>query len=129
MNTSARTAAQILRLRARATRAKARALRPKNPAKLAKSCQYGARSIATHALPAGVAPETAKGIASALGSVAKRTKTKATRTNRSRRTLAGWGRTVRTTRRYSRAKIVQLLEAYKPRKAEFREARDLMLAA
>ncbi|MFJ5928005.1 hypothetical protein ACIQF6_35960 [Kitasatospora sp. NPDC092948] len=129
MNASARTAARNLRDRSRATRAEARDRRPVNTAKLAKSCQSRARSLTTHVLAAGVAPEAVGGVVSALRTVAKRTNTKPSETARTRRTREGWGRKVRTSRRYSQAKVRELLTAYKPRKAEYREARELMLAA
>ncbi|WP_030277886.1 hypothetical protein [Streptomyces sp. NRRL B-24484] len=129
MNPSARNAAKELRLRARDTRAEARTHRPQNPAKLAKSCRTRARSLMTHALAAGVDPATAKSVVSALRSAAERKNIKPTEKARTRRTHEGWGRTVRTSRRYSRAKVVELLEAYKPRAAATRAARELMLAA
>ena len=87
MNPSARTAAQVLRLRARATRAEARSRRPENPAKLAKSCQTRARSLMTHALAAGVDPATAKSVVSALRSAAERKNIKPTEKARTR---LGW---------------------------------------
>ncbi|MFJ1757565.1 hypothetical protein [Kitasatospora sp. NPDC088134] len=129
MNASARKARAEIRTRARKTRAEARDRRPVNTAKLAKSCETRARSLTTHVLAAGVASEAVGGVVSALRTVAKRTNTKPSEKARTRRTRDGWGRTVRTSRRYSQAKVRELLTAYKPRKAEYREARELMLAA
>ncbi|MFB7674029.1 hypothetical protein ACFC26_21720 [Kitasatospora purpeofusca] len=129
MKASARTAAQLLRRRSRETRAEARSTSPQNLAKLAKSCKTRARSLTTHVLAAGVDAESVDGFVSALRSVAKRKKVKPSEKARTRRTRSGWGQTVRTSRRYSRAQVRELLMAYNPRKAAFQAARELMLAA
>ncbi len=129
MKRSARLARQILKTRAQETRAAAAERRPVQAAKLAKSCRRRARSLSTHVLAAGVDTATADGVASALRSVAKRKSVKPSENARTRRTLEGHGKQIRSVRRYSRSKVVQLLNAYNPRKPEFREARRLMLAA
>ncbi|MEV7776246.1 hypothetical protein [Kitasatospora sp. NPDC086791] len=129
MKASARTARQILRTRSAESRATAASRRPLDAAKLAKSCRRRARSLNTHALAAGVDRKTAESVTETLRKIAKRKNIKHTEKGRTRQTMGGRGRVVKTVRRYSRAKVVELLTAYNPRSEKNREARRLMLAA
>ncbi|MEV7177879.1 hypothetical protein [Kitasatospora sp. NPDC093679] len=89
---------------------------------LAASTKRRPRSLATYALATGADRETAGGVADALRSVAKRLKVEPEVREVTRRTLAG-GRApeMRPVSRYSRAQVRQIAEAYRPRKAEYKE--------
>ncbi|MFF1284385.1 hypothetical protein ACFVY4_27035 [Streptomyces sp. NPDC058299] len=111
MNQNSRTARRIVRERAAATR-------------LARSLRRG-RSLKTHALAAGIAPETADGVANGLRSVAKRLgvqPVKVARTHRGAERL-------RKSYRYTPAQVAVLRAAYRPRKTEYRAAVERMALA
>ncbi|GAA2732156.1 hypothetical protein [Streptomyces nogalater] len=78
-----------------------------------------ARSIATHAIAAGVPAETAKGVASALRTVAKRLDVKPVRTVNNRRNGRHPGK---VRHHYTPAQVAVLRAHYKPRKAEYVDA-------
>ncbi|MFJ4623036.1 hypothetical protein [Streptomyces sp. NPDC088812] len=114
--TTRRTLRSELRRRSAATR-------------LAASCHRRPRSLATVAVAAGVAKDTAAGIANGLRSVAKRLSLAPAATARTKRTVAG-GRARRThnVTRWTLRQICTLLAAYKPRKPEFKAAVVLIAA-
>lgn len=88
------------------------------------------RSLATHLLVAGVADaETVKGAASGLRTVAKRIGVEPVKVVRSHRTVDGKQSRTRATHHYTTAQVARIAAAYKPRKATYRDARDLLLAA
>jgi hypothetical protein len=114
MNSNSRTARRIVRERAAATR-------------LARSIRRGrARSIATHALAAGVEQKTAEGVASGLRSVAKRLDVKPVRVVRNHRNDRHQGK---VRHHYTAAQVAVLRANYKPRKAEYVAAVALMALA
>ncbi|MEU6244801.1 hypothetical protein [Streptomyces sp. NPDC047024] len=88
--------------------------------RLAASCRRRPRSLATVALAAGVAKDTATGVANGLRSVAKRLKLTPAATARTRRTVAGGrARKTRTVGHWTLDQVRTLLAAYRPRKTEF----------
>ncbi|MPY37262.1 hypothetical protein FNH09_40475 [Streptomyces adustus] len=97
--------------------------------RLAASCHRRPRSLATVALAAGVAKDTATGVANGLRSVAKRLGLTPAEQARTRRTIAG-GRAHRThsVARWNLGQIRTLLAAYRPRKPEFIAAVALLAA-
>lgn len=120
-----------IRRERRATRRTLRtALRRRTAAhRLAASCRRRPRSLTTVAIAAGVAKDTAAGIAGALRSVAKRLALTPAVTARTRRTVAGGrARRTHTVTRWTLAQVARLITAYRPRKAEYKAA-VLLLAA
>ncbi|AEY90772.1 hypothetical protein SHJG_5505 [Streptomyces hygroscopicus subsp. jinggangensis 5008] len=97
--------------------------------RLATSCRRRPRSLATVAIAAGVAKDTATGVVNGLRSVAKRLGVTPAATARTRRTVAG-GRAHRThtVTRWTLAQVARLLTAYRPRKPEFVAAVALIAA-
>jgi hypothetical protein len=119
-----------LRTRRVAARKRRAVLRTRAAAnRLAASCLRRPRSLATHAIAAGVDRATAAGVASALRTVAKRLGIEPALTARTRRTVKG-GRASQTHQvyRYTRAQVAAIVAAYRPRKAEYKAA-ALALAA
>lgn len=119
-----------LRTRRAAARNRRAVLRTRAAAnRLAASCLRRPRSLATHAIAAGVDRATAAGVASALRTVAKRLGIEPALTARTRRTVKG-GRASQTHKvyRYTREQVARLVAAYRPRKAEYKAA-ALALAA
>jgi hypothetical protein len=114
MLATARQARRTIRERSTATR-------------LTASLRRG-RSLATHALAAGLDTETAKGIANGLRSVAKRLHVAPVRVTHTPRTLNGRDGHTHRVGHYTTAQVQQLLVAYTPRKPEYRDARNYMLA-
>ncbi|GAA2218921.1 hypothetical protein [Streptomyces indiaensis] len=114
--TNRRTLRATLRRRVAATR-------------LAASCRRRPRSLTTVAVAAGVAKNTAAGVASGLRSVAKRLGLTPAATARTRRTVAG-GRARRShsVYRWTLAQVARLVAAYRPRKAEYVAAVALIAA-
>lgn len=111
-----RTARQILRQRTATNR-------------LIASVRRRPRSLATVALAAGVARDTAAGIAAGLRSVAKRLGVAPALTARTRRTVKGGrSRQTRNVYRYALAQVRQLVAAYSPRKAAYVAAASLIAA-
>jgi hypothetical protein len=107
MNQHSRTARRIIRERATATR-------------LANSLRRGrSRSIATHAIAAGIPAETAKGVAGGLRTVAKRLGVKPARVVRNHRNDRHQGK---VRHHYTAAQVAVLRANYKPRKAEYVDA-------
>ncbi|MFE2184148.1 hypothetical protein [Streptomyces sp. NPDC059455] len=125
---SARTrhAASVLRARVRANRAASVERRAATQA--ARRIRTGARSLVTHVLATGADRETVKGAADALRKAAKKADVKGHRA-RIRRTFNGAKNTTVTVYRYTRDQVVQIAEAYKPRKAEYKVVRAALLAA
>lgn len=76
------------------------------------------RSLATHVLAAGTAPEDVPGVVNGLRTVARREGVAPVRTRRTHRTLAGPGR-LRTVNHYTAAQVRTLAAAYRPRKAQY----------
>jgi hypothetical protein len=114
MNKNTAKARRIVRERAAAHR-------------LASSIRRGrARSIATHAIAAGVATETAKGVAGGLRSVAKRLGVKPVRVVRNDRNDRNQGK---VRHHYTAAQVAVLRANYKPRKAEYIAAVEQMALA
>lgn len=97
--------------------------------RLAASCRRRPRSLATISLAAGVAKDTAGGVANGLRSVAKRLGLTPAATARTRRTVAG-GRARRThsVSRWTLGQVARLIAAYRPRKAEYVAAVVLIAA-
>jgi hypothetical protein len=87
------------------------------------------RSLATHAVAAGVDAETAAGVANGLRSVAKRIGMEPVKVARTHRTTEGKASRLRKVHHYSAAQVAELLRNYKPRKAEFKAAVVLMVLA
>jgi hypothetical protein len=115
MTKTSRLRRRIIRDRAAATR-------------FARSLVKG-RSLATHAVAAGVDAETAAGVANGLRSVAKRLGMAPVKVDRTHRTTAGRSDRLRKVNHYSAAQVGVLLRAYRPRKQEFRAAVVLMVLA
>jgi hypothetical protein len=116
MNRTARRTARRAQRRLVAQRAAA--------TRLHSSLKRG-RSLATHAIAAGVAPETAKGVAGGLRSVAKRLGVQPVKVARTHRDADR----LRPSYRYTPAQVAQLRANYKPRKPEYRAAVELMALA
>lgn len=97
--------------------------------RLTASCRRRPRSLATVSLAAGVAKDTAAGVANGLRAVVKRLGLTPAATARPRRTVAG-GRARRThaVTRWTLAQVARLVVAYRPRKPEFKAAVVLIAA-
>jgi hypothetical protein len=104
MNARSTTARQILRTRSSHTR-------------LTASLRRG-RSLATHAIAAGVDIADVPGVVNGLRTVAKRLHVEPVKTSRTHRTITGTGR-MRSVGHYTTAQVQLLLTAYRPRKAEY----------
>ncbi|MFG3287315.1 hypothetical protein ACGF3G_00635 [Streptomyces sp. NPDC048179] len=88
--------------------------------RLAASIRRGrARSIATHAIAAGIPAETAKGVAGGLRTVAKRLGVQPVRVVNNRRNDRNPGE---VRHHYTPAQVAVLRANYKPRKAEYVDA-------
>jgi len=87
------------------------------------------RSLATHAVAAGVDAETAAGVANGLRSVAKRLGMAPAKVDRTHRTTAGRSDRLRKVNHFTAAQVQVLLRNYKPRKSAYREAVVLMVLA
>lgn len=87
------------------------------------------RSLATHAVAAGVDAETAAGVANGLRSVAKRLGMEPAKVARTHRTTAGRSDRLRKVNHFTAAQVSVLLRNYKPRKAEYKAAVVLMILA
>lgn len=87
------------------------------------------RSLATHAVAAGVDAETATGVAGGLRSVAKRLGMAPVKVDRTHRTTAGRAARLRKVNHFTAAQVQVLLRNYKPRKAEYKAAVVLMILA
>ncbi|MBP5896355.1 hypothetical protein [Streptomyces scabiei] len=111
MNSNSRTARRIIRERSAATR-------------LAQSLGRG-RALKTHAVAAGVDAKTADGVASGLRSVAKRLGVEPVKVTRTHRGAAR----LRPSYHYTPAQVAALRAAYRPRKAEYKAAVELMALA
>ncbi|MFK0125580.1 hypothetical protein ACIQSP_19975 [Streptomyces nigra] len=97
--------------------------------RLAASCRRRPRSLATVAIAAGVAKDTAAGIANGLRSVAKRLSLAPAQTARTRRTVAGGrARKTRSVTHWTLQQVARLVAAYRPRKAEYVAATALIAA-
>ncbi|MER5211980.1 hypothetical protein ABT063_15705 [Streptomyces sp. NPDC002838] len=91
--------------------------------RLTASCHRRPRSLATVAVAAGVAKDTATGIANGLRTVAKRIGLTPAATATTRRTVAGGrARRTRAVARWTLAQVARLVAAYKPRKPEYKAA-------
>lgn len=114
----------------RATRRRTRAvLRDRTRhTKLTNDCRRKPRSLASHLLAAGVTPTTATGAANGLRAVAKRLTITPDATGRTRRTVHGGRGRLRTVNRYYATTAARIASAWRPRKTEYRDARDLLLA-
>ncbi|MDX3298627.1 hypothetical protein PV569_33740 [Streptomyces scabiei] len=115
MNNNSRTARRIIRERSAATR-------------LTASLNRG-RALATHAIAAGVDAETAEGVANGLRSVAKRLGVTPVKVTRTHHTIAGRANRLRVVKHYTAAQVATLRAAYRPRKAEYKAAVELMTLA
>ena len=87
------------------------------------------RSLATHAIAAGVEAETAAGVANGLRSVAKRLGIAPVKVARTHRTTEGRAARLRKVNHFTAAQVDVLLRNYKPRKAEYKAAVVLMILA
>ncbi|MFE6185548.1 hypothetical protein ACFQ6U_14085 [Streptomyces sp. NPDC056465] len=127
---NARRAAAVLRDRTRTNRAAASARRA--IATAARHVRTGPRSLATHILATGTAPDAAtiKAVSAGLRNAAKKIgiKVKGHRVRVSR-SLTGPTTLAKTVYRYTREQVAQLAAAYKPRKAECKALRAALLAA
>jgi hypothetical protein len=108
MNDRSRTARKILRQRSRDTR-------------LTASLNRG-RSLATHALAAGLDADTAKGVANGLRSVAKRLHVTPVRVTRTRRTLNGRDGHSHRVQHFTTAQVRLLAANYNAKKPAYRAA-------
>jgi hypothetical protein len=121
-STSSRRARRAARRALRATvRARARQHR------LTTGCARRPRSLASHLLAAGLDRDTAAGTANGLRSVAKRLGMMPAAIGRTRRTVHGGRGRLHRVARYTRAQVLTLMAAYRPRKTAYRAARDLVL--
>lgn len=114
MSPNSRTRRSVVRERGRQTRFTA-------------SLKRG-RSLATHLIAAGVDAETAKGVATALRTVAKRLGVEPVKVDRTRRTVEGRNGRLRPVNHFTSVQVALLVSQYKPRKAEYKMAK-LALAA
>lgn len=97
--------------------------------RLTRSLHRG-RSLATHAIAAGVADaETIEGVRNGLGSVARRLGMKPVKVVRRHRTVRGKESRTKVTNHFTAAQVSVLLRNYKPRKAEYKAAVVLMVLA
>lgn len=96
--------------------------------RFARSLHRG-RSLATHAIAAGVDTEAAEGVANGLRTVAKRLGMEPVKVVRRHRTVRGTASRTRRTCHYTTAQVSALLRSYKPRKAEYKAAVVLMVLA
>jgi hypothetical protein len=97
--------------------------------RLASSCHRRPRSLTTVAVAAGVAKDTAAGVANGLRSVAKRLALAPAATARTRRTVAGGrARRTHTVTRWTLAQVARLVAAYRPRKPEYKAAAARLVA-
>jgi hypothetical protein len=87
------------------------------------------RSLATHAIAAGVDAGTAAGVANGLRSVAKRIGMEPVKVARTHRTTDGRAARLRKVNHFTSAQVQVLLRNYKPRKAEYKAAVMLMVLA
>jgi hypothetical protein len=115
MTKTSRSRRRIVRERAAATR-------------FTRSLRKG-RSLATHAIAAGVDAETAAGVANGLRSVAKRIGMEPAKVARTHRTTEGRAARLRKVNHFTAAQVAELLRNYKPRKAEYKAAVVLMVLA
>lgn len=96
--------------------------------RLTRSLRRG-RSLATHAVAAGVDAATAAGVAGGLRTVAKRIGVEPVKVVRTHRTTEGRAPRLRKVNHFTAAQVDVLLRNYKPRKAEFKAAVVLMVLA
>lgn len=87
------------------------------------------RSLATHAIAAGVDAETAAGVANGLRSVAKRIGVEPVKVARTHRTTDGKAGRLRKVNHFTAAQVAELTRNYKPRKAEFKAALVMLVLA
>ncbi|MEU2950924.1 hypothetical protein ACIOUE_07100 [Streptomyces xanthochromogenes] len=111
--------AAALRERTRTHRAAARARR--DTVRAARRVQNGPRSLATHAIAAGLERAQASGCASGLRTAAQRLGIRGTAA-RIRRTSTGHTRRAVTVWRYSRDEVALMAAAYRPRRPDYRAA-------
>jgi hypothetical protein len=98
--------------------------------RLVLSCKRRPRSLATHALAAGVAREDVAGFAAGMRSKAKKLGIKPVLKTRTRRSVeSGRGRKSHKVFRYTVAQVQKINEAYTPRKAEYKVAKALLALA
>jgi hypothetical protein len=110
------------RLRRRIVRERATATR------FTRSLRKG-RSLATHAIAAGVDAPTAAGVANGLRSVAKRIGMEPAKVARTHRTTDGRAARLRKVNHFTSAQVDVLLRNYKPRRADIKAAVVLMVLA
>lgn len=98
--------------------------------RLVASCRRRPRSLATHLIAAGVDRDDIAGAASGLRSVAKRLGVVPAVTGRTHRTVHG-GRSHATHNvyRYTAAQVARIVSAYRPRKAEYKVAAQMLTRA
>ena len=114
MKLSARTARRIVRNRRNEAKA---ALRP--------------HTLRGHVLRAGVPEEFSTGVANGLRPKAKAAGVTGTEVRMFRTDEAGnklWRSPVKGARRYTMGEVSQILKTYKPRKAEYKAAREALAA-
>lgn len=117
MLASSRNARRIVRQRSNATRFNA-------------SLKRG-RAIATHLVVAGFDAATVKGMSAALKKVARDTEMRPVKISRTRNTVDGKGgrkAKLRKVHHYTPAQLQTLLSTYAPRKAQYKQAKSLLLA-
>ena len=90
------------------------------------------RALATHAIAAGVADEDVKGFANGLRSKAKDLGVKPVKVTRARNTVDGKGgrkAKLKVVYHFTAAQVQRINEAYKPRKAEYKAAKQVLALA
>lgn len=122
---NARRAAATLRDRTRTNRAASAERRA--IATAARRVRTGARSLTTHLIATGADHATVKGVSAALRTAAKKSGIKGRRA-RIRRTFQGARNRAVTVFRYTREQVAEIAAAYKPRKAEYKAVRAVLLA-
>lgn len=113
----------LLRERTRANQAAARARRA--PARAARRITSAPRTLRTHLIAAGVPQTVQDGVLNAARTTARRIGVPATVSRR--RIKTGGRRLVVTVKRFTAAQVELIMQAYAPRKAEYKTARALVL--
>ena len=102
-----------------------------NPTRFNASLKRG-RAMATHMVAAGFDDDTVKGMSTALKGLARRTGMQPVKVARTRNTVNGkGGRKARLVKvnHYTAAQVQELLTSYKPRKAAYVAAKNVLIAA
>jgi len=103
------------------TTAKRQTLKARSTATRFRASLNRGRAITTHLIAAGIDTDTAAGVANGLRSVAKRLHIAPVKVARTSRTVDGHCR-ARSVNHFTSRQITVLVDAYRPRKAEYKAA-------